>query len=51
MKSGEKSHQNHKKVMLGGPSEEVVFTDQQLGQTGVRAALQFWTSLGADKML
>ena len=30
-------HQNRMKALLGGPSEEVVFTDQQLCQTGVRA--------------
>ena len=30
-------HQNRMKVLLGGSSEEVVFTDQQLCQTGVRA--------------
>ena len=30
-------HQNRMKALLGGPSEEVVFTDQQLSWTGVQA--------------
>ena len=30
-------YQNHMKMIVGAPLEEVVFTDQQLCQTGVRA--------------
>ena len=34
---GNKSHQNRMEAILGGPSEEGDFADQQLYQMGIRA--------------